>query len=107
MVGKGLVEEIKGLYAMGLNRKDTSMQGIRYKEIIAYLEGEYSLEEAIYIIKRETRHFAKRQLTWFRREKDVTMIMKQDFPDESAILDFMMSQIYDKQIIQKAEVENE
>ena len=51
---------------MGYRKDMVSMQGLGYKEMIAYLDGEYSLEEAVYIIKRETRHFAKRQLTWFR-----------------------------------------
>ena len=54
-----------------------SMQGLGYKEIFRYLDGEISLEEAVYILKRDTRHFAKRQLTWFGRERDVIMIEKQ------------------------------
>ena len=70
------------------------MQGLGYKEILAYLEGEISLEEAVYILKRDTRHFAKRQLTWFRREKDVIWISKQDFDyDNHKILHFMMDKI--------------
>lgn len=56
------------------------MQGLGYKEILAYLDGEYSLEEAVYRIKRDTRHFAKRQITWFKREKEVIWINKPDFP---------------------------
>ena len=55
------------------------MQGLGYKEILAYLEGEYSLEEAVRILKRDTRHFAKRQLTWFRRESDVIWVDKEKF----------------------------
>lgn len=54
------------------------MQGLGYKEILRCLEGELSLEEAVYLIKRDTRHFAKRQLTWFRREKDVIWVEKTD-----------------------------
>ena len=53
------------------------MQGLGYKEILAYLDGEYALDEAVYTIKRDTRHFAKRQLTWFRRERQVTWIQKE------------------------------
>lgn len=79
MIQEGLVEEVKGLVKMGCKRESTGMQGLGYKEIIAYLEGEISLEEAIYLIKRDTRHFAKRQLTWFRREKNVIWINKDKF----------------------------
>ena len=71
MLENGLVEEVKALKAMGCHRGQTSMQGLGYKEILDYLEGRCSLEEAVYILKRDTRHFAKRQLTWFRRERDV------------------------------------
>ena len=59
-----------------------SMQGLGYKEILAYLEGEYPLEEAVRILKRDTRHFAKRQLTWFRREQDVIWVDKEQIPLE-------------------------
>jgi tRNA dimethylallyltransferase len=67
------------------------MQGLGYKEILAYLDGECTLEEAVYIIKRDTRHFAKRQLTWFKRERDVTWISKPDFSNqEDAMLHKML-----------------
>ena len=67
------------------------MQGLGYKEILGYLDGEYSLEEAIRILKRDTRHFAKRQLTWFRREPDVTWVEKDQFDyNEEKILGFML-----------------
>ena len=69
MIESGLVEEVRGLRAKGCDRSLVSMQGLGYKEIIAYLEGEISLEEAVRVLKRDTRHFAKRQLTWFRREE--------------------------------------
>ena len=62
------------LNEMGFSPDLVSMQGLGYKEILAYLEGNCSLEEAIYILKRDTRHFAKRQLTWFKREKEVDWI---------------------------------
>ena len=71
MMERGLVDEVAGLRAMGIQRDSTSMQGIGYKQIYGYLDGEYDLEEAVRLIKRDTRHFAKRQLTWFKREKDV------------------------------------
>ena len=67
------------------------MQGLGYKEILAYLEGECTLEEAVSQIKLATRHFAKRQLTWFRREEDVIWLNKQEFDyDDDKILAEMM-----------------
>lgn len=94
MMEAGLVEEVKALRDKGYHRSMVSMQGLGYKEVLAYLDGEISLEEAVYIIKRDTRHFAKRQLTWFRREKDVTWIEKSDFGyDDENILAYMIQQI--------------
>lgn len=91
MVQDGLVEEVKKLLAMGCQRGSTAMQGLGYKEIIAYLLGEISLDEAVYLIKRDTRHFAKRQLTWFRREKDVIWLEKNKFAyDEEKMLRYML-----------------
>ena len=74
MIEKGLVEEVRFLKEKGFSREMTSMQGLGYKEILDYLDGEITLDEAVYRIKRDTRHFAKRQLTWFRREKDTQWI---------------------------------
>ena len=71
MMENGLVDEVKKLKDMGCHRGQTSMQGLGYKEILDYLDGGCTLEEAVYILKRDTRHFAKRQLTWFRREKEI------------------------------------
>ena len=76
MMKKGLVDEVKRLYDMGYHKDMVSMQGLGYKELLSYLDGECTLDEAVYIIKRETRHFAKRQLTWFRREQDVIWLDK-------------------------------
>ena len=76
------------------------MQGLGYKEILAYFDGELSLEEAVYILKRDTRHFAKRQLTWFKREKDVSWIDRAVIgDDEEHILDFMIEELRKKQIL--------
>lgn len=74
MIENGLVKEVQGLLEKGYQQNLVSMQGIGYKEIAEYLEGSRTLEEAVYQIKLHTRHFAKRHLTWFRREKEVTMI---------------------------------
>ncbi|WP_330363546.1 tRNA (adenosine(37)-N6)-dimethylallyltransferase MiaA [Butyrivibrio sp. LC3010] len=79
MMDEGLLEEVKGLAARNIDRQSTSMQAIGYKEIFSYLDGENSLEEAVALLKKNTRHFAKRQITWFKREKDVTWIDKSDF----------------------------
>lgn len=100
MIAAGLVNEVQKLKDMGCSREMVSMQGLGYKEILAYLDGEYTLEEAVFIIKRETRHFAKRQLTWFKRERDVIWLDKQTFGyDDAAILTDMISILQEKEII--------
>lgn len=91
MFDMGLVEEVKALMAKGYDKSLVSMQGIGYKEVIDYLSGKTSLEECIDIIKRDTRHFAKRQLTWFKREKVVTYIDKDEFDAEDKCLKEMLS----------------
>ncbi len=98
MIKNGLVEEVKGLIDAGLNKTHTAMQGLGYKEIYDHLTGEISLDEAIYIIKRDTRHFAKRQLTWFKREKECIWINKADFRSEDDILSFMIKTLKEKGI---------
>ena len=91
MIEEGLVEEVRQLKTMGCTRDMVSMQGLGYKEILAYLDGECSLEEAVYTIKRDTRHFAKRQITWFKRERQVTWIQKETYDyDEARILQAMI-----------------
>ena len=100
MLAQGLVEEVRALKERGCHRGMVSMQGLGYKEILAYLEGECSLEEAVQILKRDTRHFAKRQLTWFRREEEVIWVNKQDFAySEEAILDYMLARCREKEIL--------
>ena len=90
MFDLGLVEEVNALMAKGYDKSLVSMQGIGYKEVIDYLSGKTSLEECIDIIKRDTRHFAKRQLTWFKREKVVTYIDKDEFDAEDNCLKEML-----------------
>lgn len=92
MIQEGLVEEVKTLLANGNGRDLVSMQGLGYKEIAAALAGECTIEDAIYRIKRDTRHFAKRQLTWFRRERDVTMLDKDQFTDTEELVAEIISQ---------------
>ena len=94
MMEQGLLDEVKKLRDMGYTRDLVSMQGLGYKELLAYLDGECSLDEAVYMIKRDTRHFAKRQLTWFRRERDVIWVDKPAFDyDEDKILYYMLHEI--------------
>ena len=86
MIENGLVEEVQALKAMGCHRGQTSMQGLGYKEILDYLDGRCTLDEAVYILKRDTRHFAKRQLTWFKRERDVCWLNLPDFGNDAALV---------------------
>ena len=100
MLSKGLVDEVRTLKERGCNASMVSMQGLGYKEILEYLDGRCSLLEAVEKIKKETRHFAKRQLTWFRREKDVIWIDKQAFAyDEDAVLSCILENLRKKEII--------
>ena len=99
MIEQGLVEEVKNLQKMGCYKEMVSMQGLGYKEIFDYLDGNMTLEDAVYIIKRETRHFAKRQLTWFRRERDVIWFDKEKYAyREEAILQDMILLLKEKGI---------
>ena len=91
MLKAGLVEEVKRLKEEGCKRGMVSMQGLGYKEILDYLDGSVSLEEAVRILKRDTRHFAKRQLTWFKRERDVVWVEKPEYGyDDEKMLAFML-----------------
>ena len=100
MVDAGLLEEVKRLKEMGYSRDYVSMQGLGYKEVLDALNGDITFEEAIYRIKRDTRHFAKRQITWFKREKDVIWINKGDFHyDDEAILSFMEKECRERNIL--------
>lgn len=93
MLKDGLVAEVQALKDRGLKKEMVSMQGLGYKEILAFLDGEYDLERAVYLIKRDTRHFAKRQLTWFKREKNVIWVDRREFLDENNILRFLIDQV--------------
>ncbi|MDE6389168.1 MAG: tRNA (adenosine(37)-N6)-dimethylallyltransferase MiaA [Lachnospiraceae bacterium] len=104
MMEQGLVEEVSALAAAGCNRDMVSMQGLGYKEILDYLEGHITLEEAVYLIKRDTRHFAKRQITWFRRERDVVWVEKPDVDYNKEMIhgmitEYIISVLEDKRVI--------
>ncbi|RKJ45843.1 tRNA (adenosine(37)-N6)-dimethylallyltransferase MiaA [bacterium 1XD8-76] len=91
MLDEGLVEEVKALKKRGYTRDMVSMQGLGYKEILDYLSDFCTLEEAVDTIKKETRHFAKRQLTWFRREKETTWVEKGDFQNAEELLNYLLA----------------
>lgn len=101
MLQNGLIEEVAGLMKDGYTRDMVSMQGLGYKEIIDYLSGDCSLEEAVYILKRDTRHFAKRQLTWFKREKEVTWVNKNELGSYEMIMKYMLDNLKMKGIIEQ------
>ncbi|MGI6006932.1 MAG: tRNA (adenosine(37)-N6)-dimethylallyltransferase MiaA [Ruminococcus sp.] len=100
MMDEGLLEEVENLHREGYTKDMTSMQGLGYKELLSYLDGEVSLDEAVRILKRDTRHFAKRQLTWFRREKDVIWLQKEVFDfSGKKILDYMLALCRERNIL--------
>lgn len=94
MIKEGLVQEVEALKDKGYTKDMVSMQGLGYKEILDYLNGVTTLDEAVYILKRDTRHFAKRQITWFKRERDVIWVNKNDFHyDDEKMLEFLIQEI--------------
>ncbi len=100
MINEGLVREVQSLKEKGYTRDMVSMQGLGYKEMLDYLDNKCSLEEAVEIIKRDTRHFAKRQITWFKRESDVTWIDKKEYDyNEERILKAMLQELKERGII--------
>ncbi len=96
MMERGLVEEVERLRAAGLSSRDVSMQGLGYKQLLQYMDGEFSLEEAVRRIKRDSRHYAKRQLTWFRREPDAVFIDTDRFDDTAALYTYMEQLVRDR-----------
>lgn len=87
LMEQGLCEEVRGLMERGLTERDISMKGIGYKEIIGYLEGHYSLDEAVSLVKKNTRHYAKRQLTWFKRYKDMQWFNISEYDSDERCLE--------------------
>lgn len=113
MIEEGLTDEVRRLMDKGYDRNLVSMQGLGYKEMIAYLNGEMPFDEAVYVIKRDTRHFAKRQLTWFGRERDVNFIRLDELRKNNdcdiidAAIDRIMELLSDKGIIENKGERNE
>ncbi|WP_368487416.1 tRNA (adenosine(37)-N6)-dimethylallyltransferase MiaA [Clostridium sp. BJN0013] len=91
MIKKGLIDEVKNLKSMGYTKDMQSMKGIGYKEIIRYLEGEISLDEAIYLVKKGSRNYAKRQLTWFRKDERVIWVNKDEFTSNREIVNYIIN----------------
>ena len=100
MMADGLEEEVRRLKEAGYGPGLVSMQGIGYKEMLEYLDGRITLQEAVCRIKTDTRHFAKRQLTWFRREKDIEWIDLDQYSGQQEILDRMCRILKEKNIIE-------
>lgn len=99
MLQDGLVEEVKRLKEQGVTSEMTSMKGLGYAELLRYLSGEIPYGEAVRLIKRNTRHFAKRQITWFKREKEVIWIDRDEYGGEDdRILEAMLQILKEKQI---------
>ena len=111
MMKAGLPDEVRYLRAMGLTRQNVSMQGIGYKEILAALDGDMSLDEAVRIIKRDSRRYAKRQITWFKREKEAIWLDRRDFGEDTfRILEEMMRILGQRGMLQhndRRQIENE
>lgn len=99
MIADGLVNEVKSLLASGVRKGMTAMDGIGYKELLDYLEGDGSLDDAISLIKQKSRNYAKRQLTWFRREKEVIWLDKTVLNSDDLLLDTILSNLKEKGII--------
>ena len=100
MIDEGLVDEVKSLVAKGVKKGMTAMDGIGYKELLDYLDGNGSLEDAVELIKKKSRNYAKRQLTWFRREKEVIWLDKTVYTSEDMLLDEILSTLRKKGIIE-------
>jgi len=86
MIAAGFVSEVQQILARGYSRNLNSMRSLGYREIASYLYGEITLEEAIALIKRNTRRFAKRQLSWFRRDKRIKWLDLDSFDNEEAVV---------------------
>lgn len=100
MIEDGLVDEVKTLVNAGVKKGMTAMDGIGYKELLDYLEGDGTLCDAIELIKKKSRNYAKRQLTWFRREKEVIWLDKTVYTSNDKLLDVILSNLREKGIIE-------
>lgn len=91
MLRDGLADEVRALLAKGYSRDLPSMLALGYKEMADYLCGDCTYETAVELIKRDTRHFAKKQLTWFKRERETLEVNRTKFENEAQMLEFILS----------------
>ncbi len=101
MIEEGLIDEVKGLLEMGYNKDLVSMKGIGYKEVVMYLEGAISLDKSVELIKQGTRNYAKRQLTWFRRDNRIKWVNVEEFSNLNDLSQYIIDYSKDKIIINK------
>jgi tRNA dimethylallyltransferase len=94
MISSGLVDEVKKLKSMGYDASMQSMKGIGYKEILSYLDGNISFDEAVRLIKKGSRNYAKRQLTWFRKDSRVNWVNKDNFRDDNDVVEYIVTKFY-------------
>ena len=99
MISNGLVEEVRSLIAGGISPDSVAMQGLGYKETVIYINGEISLDRLSELIKLGTRHFAKRQITWFKRERDVNWLNYEDYSNADDMLSKMIEILKEKKIV--------
>ncbi len=99
MMEDGLLLEVKNLLDSGVSKDALSMQGLGYKELVSFLEGECSQEEAVNLIKQSSRHFAKRQITWFKREKDALWVDVDSFDSKEKLLEYILEILKEKKIV--------
>ena len=99
MLAQGLAEEVQGLLSQGVSPHCQAMQGLGYKEMLLYLQGELTLAEAADLLKKNTRHFAKRQITWFKREKDAIWLNYEDYKDLLQMQEAILQILKEKNIV--------
>lgn len=99
MISNGLVEEVRSLIAGGISPDSVAMQGLGYKETVRYINGDISLDRLSELIKLGTRHFAKRQITWFKRERDVNWLNYEDYSNVDDMLNKMIEILKEKKIV--------
>ena len=96
MVKNGLIEEVKSILDKGYDKSLVSMQGIGYKEIIMYLENQLTLKESIELIQQKSRNYAKRQLTWFRRDDRIKWMDLDDYSNREILCDDIIEYINER-----------
>ena len=99
MLESGILDEVEAVMKRGLTKEHLSMQAIGYKEFFPYFQGECTLDDAVNQLRLDTKHFAKRQMTWFRREKDVIFVNKDNYANEEEILEYMVHILKERGIL--------